>query len=358
MAPSYARVTVYKEIIERGSPKHIFDPLMLPHFCPPSFEDDDLFYEYDDPPQGNSGGEDSSHRTTTNPELGGTLNNIHAIPNNLKGAIIHCEGDRESPQVFEPISISSMEGAFHAQDEPCSVPSVIGLPIWMRPHNHDPHIDRANSAATWLRVVGDLDAKQFGFVTKRWEDSAVVMRVDGRTLLPQHLEALCWFCRFVFGEVVGNHQVGSYGLSEVAGVKEMQKRTFRKLVSPRGFLDFYEEYRLRKAVEDKRWCSLPSPYDHDLLEGKSVLHMSGHRQSISAKPTTNGDSTGEAAPRRSARTKRAPSWVLEDSGTANSPTDDDEPRGRPTASQVTSSATDDEEQPRGRTKKRRRSMDE
>lgn len=295
------------------TPKPIFEKLALPKFRQTSYDDDD-------PRHGNRVGQDSSHLTITGPSgLSVPLRSSCTPMAEIKGAVIYCDGaiERGKPRKFVPMSISPLEAAFHAHDQPCSIPSMIGLPIWMRPYHHDPTINRSNSVATWLHIIGDLDAEGFGFATKTWLDSAVVMRTDSRNLLPQHLEALAFFCKHVFEEVIGD-EVGSAGLSNNAGTREVQKKTFRKLASRKGFLQYYETYCLEKAVLDKFWRDLPSPFDNELLDGERQM-----------KDTTTADqeATGGSAPRRSGRPTRIPLRVSNVSLTTTSPTEE-EVRGR------------------------------
>ena len=281
------------------------------------------------------GGEDPSHNTLTRLQPGGMVDILHSIPMNLQGVVIYCEGakDEDHPRLFAPISISRMEAAYHPPDHPYSIPSLIGLPIWMRPHNHDPTIDRSNPVATWLLAVGNPEDLDFGRVEKKWLDSAVVMRRDGEALLPQHLEVLCFYCKFVFEEVLGKETKEEPGLAEDPELRQMQVRTFWKLVSRRGFMGYYEKYRSKKSTYDDEWRALPSPINDSSVDSSTRLAnglMNGDHKEVGRVTWAKGyteEEEEEPAPRRSGRKTRVPSSLLEDLALANSPTDD-EPRGR------------------------------
>ena len=315
MASSVAEVPIVQTITVSKVPQHKFERLTLPRFHATLNGDDD-------PPYRNRGGEDSSHMTLSGPPgLDEKHPPIRTSINEVKAAIIHCEGAMENgqPRRFEPITIPAMEAAFHADDQPCSVPSIIGLPIWMRPYQHNPAINRANPGATWLHVIGDLNARGFGFVSKTWLDSAVVARVDGRDLFPQHLEVLSFFCKHVFEEVIGK-KVGRAGLSRDAETREMQKKRFRHLASRKGFLDFYEKYCNEKAEEDENWRDLPYPFDDDDLGEYGQGHM--HSRAMG-----NREILGESMPRRSGRQTRVTPKAVKKLGPSTSETED-EARGR------------------------------
>lgn len=296
---------------------------MLPKFQPTP-------YNGDEPPHSNRGGEDSSHLTLTdlpgfNPRDPGTSR----ITLDINCAVIYCEGAMREGRSrrFAPTNISSAEAAFHIGDQPCSIPSMINLPLWMRTYRHDPTIyNRENTVATWLHVIGDLDAEGFGFATKKWLDNAVVVRVDGKDLLPQHLEALSFFCRHVFEEVIGEN-FGCNGLSDNAVMRKMQKATFRKLVSKTGFMEFYERYCSEKAMLDEHWRRLPSPYYDNVIPSKDEPLTNGNHWLSRGTKVVNGDTTAPPEPRRSRRPTRLPARILDDSPTTAALTED-EPRGR------------------------------
>lgn len=273
-------------------PKEPFEELRLPRFNQTDYNDDDPRYS-------TNVGQDSSHRTLTMPPglhewlYKGNLKGPYPDTTEIIGAIIYCQGamEKNKTKPFASTVVPGIEATLHAGDLPCSIPSLIDLPIWMRTYKHDPSINRANPLATWLQIIGDLEADGFGFAAKIVLDSAVVLRKDGRELLPRHLEALCFFCKYVVEEVLGGY-VGHVGLSENPYTQEMQKKTFRRLACRKGFLDFYNSYCLEKAVRDERWRDLPSPYEMRELEGEAKSPADGIEQSRENPDGIREDSTG------------------------------------------------------------------
>jgi len=275
-------------------PQEPFEELRLPDFH-------ETEHNTDDPRYLTKAGQDSSHRTLTMPPglkewlYKGNLKDSYPDTTEIKGAIIYCQGAMEKNKIqpFASTTVPGIEATLHAQDMPCSIPSLIDLPVWMRTYKHDPTINRTNSIATWLQIIGDLDAEGFGFTAKTVLDSAVVMREDGKELLPRHLEALCFFCKHVFEEVLKSN-VGHAGLSKNPRTQQLQKKTFRKLACRKGFLEFYERYCSEKSIQDERWKNLPSPYENEEL-GSNI------EQSIETPKSATEESSGRRSSGRVTR---------------------------------------------------------
>jgi len=307
-----------------NEPGESFEELRLPDFIETEHNDEDPRYS-------TRAGQDSSHRTLTLPP--GLKEWDHrfdifkgSYPNTteIRGAIIYCQGAMEKNKIkpFASTTIPGIEATLHAQDSLCSIPSVIGLPVWMRTYQHDPTINRVNSIATWLHIIGDLDAKGFGFAAKTVLDSAVVMRKDGRELSPRHLEVLCFFCKHVFEEVL-EEDVGNVGLSEDPYTQEIQKKTFRNLACRKGFLDFYKNYCLEKGAHDERWRNLPPPYSTDEFGSQATSPVDGIEQSIENSKSATEESTSR---RTSGRITRSTQKAL-DGAESSSPVAREEARG-------------------------------
>ena len=226
---------------------------------------------------------------------------------------------------FEPYRISNFEAVFHAGDQPCSIPLMIDLPVWMRYIGDQfPEYHRENTVATWLNVIADLNDEGFGFARKQWLDNVLVARADGKDLLPQHLEVLSYFCRHVFYEVVGEN-LGLVGLSEDPGIRKIQQVTFRKLVSRKSFMEYYETYCSERAAMDEQWRRLPSPYydlpspiSDDMHHTHAEPSTDGNRQ-VNGHRHINGNAEEideedrmPPGPRRSHRPTRPPARVLDD----------------------------------------------
>ncbi|KAL6717267.1 hypothetical protein ACLMJK_005182 [Lecanora helva] len=271
-------------------PGAIFEELTLPRMAGTLRDSNDPSHNY-------TGGGSSSYQINTNPpEPALHITRSPAPVTYIKGVIIHSDGvlSKETPHRFAPIIVSSIDFIFHTNDTPCSIPSLIGLPIWMRYDHHDPATDTFNPFATWLHIIGATDSESFGFVKKMWHGSAVVVRTDGKSLLPGHLEVLVSFCKDLFQKVLGD-DLGSVGLSEDAGVREKQVKTFHKLASPRTFLHYFMSYCSKRAVADQLWRDLPLPYDQEYLDSMKLKSEYGHNEE----------------PRRSGRPTRVPTRMLE-----------------------------------------------
>ena len=300
-------------------------------------------FHHDDLPNKNMEGQDSSHRTLThfpNDDVDLEENENSPPLTTMGAAIIYCDGamDQGKPARFASTVISPLEMAFLGTDQPCDIPTLIGLPIWMRPYHHDPTIDRTNVIATWLHVLGDIeDEEGFGLAARTWQDSALVVRMDGKTLLPQHLEVLSFFCRHVFEQVIGEG-FGEVGLSDDKETREIQVRNFKKIVTQSGFMAYYQNYCATKSAVDIRWRNLPSPFD-SRTSINECAHLINDYQ-LSKMQAIKDEEMEEAAPRRSGRQPRISSRVLE------------------TSMDFIYGFEDEASQARGRTKKRKSSFDD
>ena len=279
------------------TPKHIFDQLTLPQIQETSHNGD--------PRNSTKSGQDSSHRTITGRSglfrLG--CEPTHYPPSTLLNCTVtYCDRALEEGETerFAATEISRMESTFHTDDDPFFIPSQIGLPIWMRYLHDDPNIDSANSAATCLHLIGDLNDEGFGSPSKMWLGSAVVARKDGKTLLPQHLNAMVSFCEYVFQKAIGP-EAGSVGLSEDAEVRAWQKTTFQKLASKQGFLDFYKKYSSDMGIRYWWWRGIPSPYDDELLGGERRADQDRTTSKLERKSEPNLKGGGRST-RNSAKT--------------------------------------------------------
>jgi MYND finger len=93
---------------------------------------------------------------------------------------------------------------------------------------------------TWLKNVG----------------SVIAVRVDGKELLPKHLQVLCDFCEHKMGPLFTKmRQGGSEGTNGLSREDVLDEITRAK------FIEFFKGYCTEKAVEDESWRGLKSPYD-------------------------------------------------------------------------------------------------
>jgi hypothetical protein len=115
----------------------------------------------------------------------------------------------------------------------------------------------------------DVGSMGFGTAHSRWLDdnlgSVVVARADGKPLMREHLEALCAYCK----EMVGPRLLGS-AAGIAVGDPVLGREAVLKAITKQDFLEFFEDFKLRKAQETKeiRWMVVSSPYDwtEQLLE--------------------------------------------------------------------------------------------
>ncbi|OCL04388.1 hypothetical protein AOQ84DRAFT_380642 [Glonium stellatum] len=86
------------------------------------------------------------------------------------------------------------------------------------------------------------------------EDNVFVVRKDRKPLLPQHVEALVFFCYTKSKLVVGEF----WNLS--TDIPESTKRLQAEM-TPENFSAFFAEHRALKARDAPEWASVPSPYE-------------------------------------------------------------------------------------------------
>ena len=179
-------------------------------------------------------------------------------PTEIMGTIIHCPGALSTLKVpqFYPLAILSLEALFHIEDRQPHIPALVGLPLWMRQHHKNDSTDQENEMVRQLWICANFDDPGFG-TSPSQIGSKVVMRKDGMNLIPQHLEALCHFCRYVLQESCGD--AGT--LSSKPRKCNRQKKMFKKMATMRGFEEFWREYCVERASHDERWKDLPGPYD-------------------------------------------------------------------------------------------------
>ena len=142
----------------------------------------------------------------------------------------------------------------------------------------------------WINT--DFDDPGFG-TSPSQIGSKVVMRKDGVNLIPQHLEALCYFCLYVLQESCGVNGTLSSRLHK----REKQERMFKKMATMRGFEEFWEEYRKERALRDERWKVLPSPYDSRKLGMRYEKLVSTFSENMGGQRSTRKADTVEETTR-------------------------------------------------------------
>lgn len=144
----------------------------------------------------------------------------------------------------------------------CDISLLIGLPIKTFKYVFRSELCRGeNDLAAYLHRCGDVDSPAWGFPPQKWLSktrSVLVVRCDGKDLLPEHAEALCKFCdddfRNIFSLEAEAHAYRS-------GSQEERQQVFTERASRKGFEEFFERYRSSKARWFGRWRHIPTPYE-------------------------------------------------------------------------------------------------
>lgn len=151
---------------------------------------------------------------------------------NIKGVRINCEGDEKmlNRPKYEAVEVPLRDIIFVKHDS-SDIAKRIGLPIFTRQCHPDPQwatnggsndcqYPFTNPEATFLHLCCDPEstynastgALGWAWAPRKWQNSVgsvVVVRQDKKPLLPIHVEALCKYCHFDIGPLLG-HSEGEY----------------------------------------------------------------------------------------------------------------------------------------------------
>jgi len=195
----------------------------------------------------------------------------------IKGVRINCLGDElmlKRPH-FEAIEVPATHEIFASHDT-SDVVARIGLPIltkkcppdpkWI--NSHDPVLNGRdafeNQDATFLHQCCDPRAKfdpsigslGWGSCSLPWQNevgSVLVVREDGKPLLPLHMEALVGYCRKEVQPLLG-HSIG-----ECYPEDPISKHHALAIICRPMFVVYWNRF-----LEEKKVYDSPGPYDEDL----------------------------------------------------------------------------------------------
>ena len=180
--------------------------------------------------------------------------------------------------------MSSLEAQFHVNDPCLDIPTLVGLPLWMRQHSWTgPHGDELkpasdieNEIARQLCVSANAESHNF-LTAPSLKGDRLVARRDGKDLWTQHLVCLGAFCDAVVREFLlqqsenlsKENGESSLKRSErnARGVVEMGPREkgvrFRSLATRAEFQKYWERWCRRKfgTTGKEAWRVMKGPYD-------------------------------------------------------------------------------------------------
>ena len=167
----------------------------------------------------------------------------------ISGVRISCSGDiRTGASKFEAIKVSERHRI--VWEEVPEISKLIGLPIQViqcppvKSLLRSGGYDRSNGTAAFINLCVDPMSSKWGFAPEPWLGAAgsiVVIRKDQKDLLPEHMEAMAYFCQYfllpMFEDSVG------------AGMQPnnpMSKRKVLDLITRKMFENFYLGFRQYK----------------------------------------------------------------------------------------------------------------
>ncbi|KAI1828279.1 hypothetical protein F4861DRAFT_174509 [Xylaria intraflava] len=197
----------------------------------------------------------------------------------IKGVVINCLGDQKmfNKPHFEEIELPETDTIFK-QYCTSDIAYRIGLPVLTKrcfPHPNwanvkDPELfghksPFDNQDATFLHLCCDPKAKPdlsrgtfgWGRTDLQWHNrvgSIIVVRQDGKPILPSHVEALCKYCRYDIRPYLA-HSLGFYAPDE-----PMSKELVLSMICRPTFTVCWRKMREEKAEKGEP-CSDKSPYN-------------------------------------------------------------------------------------------------
>ena len=184
----------------------------------------------------------------------------------IKAVRINGEGFRsrfESPnRPFRPVSILPAHPVFSAK-ECCDLPAMAGIALYI--HRYDIKFypgEFENKLASKITRCGDITSKEWGQTRWPWKgvrNAALIVRQDGKDLLPQHVEALCAWCQNYLEKVISSDAVKDANTEESGG-HENAKRVIEQ-AARESFENHWMSFSEKKAFIDENWKNVPSPYE-------------------------------------------------------------------------------------------------
>lgn len=182
-------------------------------------------------------------------------------PDGVCGVRISCDGDLAcGRKKFEAIDVPRNHPVF--REPVTSISKLIGLPIKVKRCPPDKSLlgkeyKRSNQAATFLHLNANPKDQSWGWASMDWQEpagSVIVVRDDGKKLLPQHMDALCHFCRFIM-QPIFEDSIGC-GMHPEDPINKAQVLA---RMTPREFENFYSGYDSYKRDSDPHWISVGHP---------------------------------------------------------------------------------------------------
>ncbi|MCJ1265747.1 hypothetical protein MMC22_005627 [Lobaria immixta] len=179
------------------------------------------------------------------------------------GVRINCLDDMRTHSLQQYTSIGIPKAhPIYLEPMSCDISLLIGLPIKTFKYVSRSDLCRGeNDLAAHLHRCGDVNSPAWGFPPQKWLTNArsvLVVRCDGKDLLPEHAEVLCKFCddhfRNIFSLETEAHAYRS-------GSQKERQQAFTERATRKGFEEFFERYRSSKARGIGRWRHLPTPYE-------------------------------------------------------------------------------------------------
>ena len=183
----------------------------------------------------------------------------------ISGVRISCQGDilAGAPK-FEAIKVSERHRI--VWEEVSDLSKLIGLPIQVlqcapvKSLLRSGEYDRSNGPAAFINLCVDPKSPMWGFAPQPWlgaAGSVIVIRKDRKDLLPEHMEAMAYFCRYFLLHMFED--------SKGAGMEPdnpMPKRKVLDMITKKVFENFYlgfKDYKIDSG--EYRWRAVEHPYD-------------------------------------------------------------------------------------------------
>lgn len=172
------------------------------------------------------------------------------------GVRINCQGEQEvyKREKFEAVKVPRSDPVFGVPVT--SISKLISLPIKVircSTYKSMEGYNSTNPEATFLHMNANPRDESWGWAPMEWQDPAgnvVVVREDGKPLLPQHAQALCHFCLSYLQPLFDDSLEQG---SARARAKVMEKITRTE------FEGFYLGYDRFKRESDSSWKSVEHP---------------------------------------------------------------------------------------------------
>lgn len=180
-----------------------------------------------------------------------------------QGVRINCLDDVRSHSLrqYLPVLVPKAH-PIYLEPMSCDISRLIGLPIQMYKYVHRADLYSGESQlAAYLHRCGDVDSPRWGFPPQQWLSdtrNVLIVRCDGKELLPEHAEALCNFCFHAFRDIFS---LAAEVKAHRSGSQEERGKAFMAKASRGGFERFFERYRSRQASRIARWRHIPTPYE-------------------------------------------------------------------------------------------------